>query len=50
MSIEALTQYMLLQGPSQAVTCLEWDTIWSINKRIIDPVAPRYVALNKENL
>lgn len=45
MTIEALTQYMLIQGPSQAVTSLEWDSIWSLNKKVIDPIAPRYVAL-----
>ena len=26
---------------------MEWDKIWSINKKIIDPVAPRYTALEK---
>ncbi|ORY86037.1 tRNA synthetases class I, catalytic domain-domain-containing protein [Leucosporidium creatinivorum] len=47
MTIEALTQFMLLQGPSQAFTNLEWDIIWNINKKVIDPVAPRHVALEK---
>lgn len=23
----------------------EWDKIWTINKRIIDPVAPRHTAV-----
>nr|CRX79100.1 hypothetical protein ls5930a1_00145 [Leucosporidium scottii] len=50
MTIEALTQFMLLQGPSQAFTNLEWDIIWNINKKVIDPVAPRHVALQKEGL
>ena len=26
---------------------MEWDKIWSINKDIIDPVAPRYIAIVK---
>lgn len=46
MTIEGLTQFMLLQGPSHAITNLEWDVIWTINKRIIDAVAPRYTALD----
>ncbi|KAM0755247.1 glutamyl-tRNA synthetase [Meredithblackwellia eburnea MCA 4105] len=50
MTISAITQYMLLQGPSQAFTNLEWDVIWNINKKVIDPIAPRHVALEKENL
>jgi hypothetical protein len=45
LTIEALRQYMLAQGPSQAFTSLEWDGIWASNKKIIDPVAPRFVAV-----
>ncbi|GAA5858656.1 hypothetical protein JCM8547_001408 [Rhodosporidiobolus lusitaniae] len=50
MTIEAITQFMLLQGPSQAFLNLEWDSIWNLNKKVIDPVAPRFVALEKEKL
>ena len=50
MTIEALTQYMLSQGPSQAVTSLEWDSIWTVNKKIIDPVAPRFTAVLKKDM
>lgn len=49
MTVEALTQFMLSQGPSQAIVSLEWDSIWTLNKKIIDPVAPRFWAINKEN-
>ena len=49
MTIEALTQYMLIQGPSQAVTSLEWDAIWTTNKKVIDPVAPRFWAVAKKD-
>ncbi|KAG5645078.1 hypothetical protein DXG03_007168 [Asterophora parasitica] len=47
MTVEALTQFMLSQGPSQAVVSLEWDSIWSLNKKIIDPIAPRHWAVLK---
>ncbi|KIJ35702.1 hypothetical protein M422DRAFT_180403, partial [Sphaerobolus stellatus SS14] len=49
LTVEALRQYMLSQGPSQAVVSLEWDSIWAINKKVIDPVAPRFWATEKEN-
>ncbi|EAU88705.1 glutamate-tRNA ligase [Coprinopsis cinerea okayama7 len=45
MTVEALTQFMLSQGPSSAVVSLEWDSIWALNKKIIDPVAPRHWAI-----
>ena len=50
MTVEAVTQFMLQQGPSQAFLNLEWDSIWNLNKRVIDPVAPRHVALATEGL
>lgn len=49
MTVEALTQFMLSQGPSQAVVSLEWDSIWTQNKKIIDPIAPRFWAIRKED-
>ena len=47
MTVEALTQFMLSQGPSQAVVSLEWDSIWALNKKVIDPVAPRFWSILK---
>ncbi|KAH7910640.1 tRNA synthetases class I, catalytic domain-containing protein [Hygrophoropsis aurantiaca] len=49
LTVEALSQFMLAQGPSQAVVSLEWDSIWAINKKVIDPVAPRFWAVVKES-
>ena len=48
MTVEALTQFMLMQGPSQAVVSLEWDSIWALNKKVIDPIAPRHWAIVKD--
>lgn len=50
MTIEALTQFMLSQGPSQAVVSLEWDSIWALNKKVIDPIAPRHWAILKNKI
>ena len=29
---------------------MSWDKLWAINKKVIDPVAPRHVALDKRGL
>lgn len=50
LTIEALREYILMQGASKNTILLEWDKLWSINKRIIDPIAPRHVALVGDNL
>ncbi|KAJ7219583.1 glutamate-tRNA ligase [Mycena pura] len=50
MTVEALSQFMLAQGPSQAVVSLEWDSIWAMNKKVIDPVAPRHWAILAEKM
>lgn len=48
MTVEALKQFMLSQGPSQSLVSLEWDSIWALNKKVIDPVAPRFWTILKE--
>ncbi|XP_071595790.1 bifunctional glutamate/proline--tRNA ligase isoform X4 [Heliangelus exortis] len=55
MTVEGLKQFIAAQGSSRSVVNMEWDKIWSFNKKlraickkVIDPVAPRYVALLKE--
>ena len=42
LQLEALKEFILSQGASKNVTLQEWEKLWSINKRIIDPVCPRY--------
>ncbi|KAJ3112513.1 hypothetical protein HDU96_004494 [Phlyctochytrium bullatum] len=50
MTIQALREYILMQGASQRTLELEWDKIWALNKKIIDPIAPRHVAINREKI
>jgi bifunctional glutamyl/prolyl-tRNA synthetase len=48
MTVEGLKQFIIAQGSSRSVVLMEWDKIWSFNKKVIDPVAPRYTALEAE--
>ncbi|KAI0950020.1 hypothetical protein AcV7_008616 [Taiwanofungus camphoratus] len=50
LTVEALRQFMLAQGPSQAIVSLEWDSLWTLNKKVIDPVAPRFWAISKTGI
>lgn len=38
MKMESLREFILAQGASKNVTYQEWDKIWTINKKNIDPV------------
>eukprot|EP00919_Chromeraceae_sp_WS-2016_P021802 GHVR01051714.1.p1 GENE.GHVR01051714.1~~GHVR01051714.1.p1 ORF type:complete len:217 (-),score=11.37 GHVR01051714.1:1399-2049(-) len=46
--VETLIEFMLEQGPSKRSNLMEWEKIWAINKRIIDPICPRYCAVSVE--
>ncbi|KNE55446.1 glutamine-tRNA ligase [Allomyces macrogynus ATCC 38327] len=50
MTIEALKQYILMQGASTNNLMLEWDKFWAVNKKVIDPIAPRHVAIDTADL
>jgi len=47
LTVEAMKQFMLEQGPSKNTNLMEWDKLWALNKNIIDPIAPRYTAVVK---
>ena len=38
------------KNSSFLVVTMEWDKIWSFNKKVIDPIAPRHFGLSKDNL
>ena len=40
--------FVCLQGSSRSVVMMEWDKIWSFNRKVIDPIVPRYTAVIKE--
>ncbi|KAF3395918.1 putative glutamate--tRNA ligase, cytoplasmic [Penicillium rolfsii] len=45
MTIPALREFILKQGPSRTITLFDWALIWATNKKYIDPVAPRHTAI-----
>ncbi|CAH8583904.1 unnamed protein product [Heterobilharzia americana] len=45
MTSEGLRQFILAQGSSRSSALMEWDKIWSFNKKITEPIAPRTTAL-----
>lgn len=50
MTVEGLRQFIIAQGSSRSVVLMEWDKLWAFNKKQIDPVAPRFTALLKNQL
>lgn len=48
MTIPALREFILKQGPSRNLINLDWTTFWATNKKYIDPIAPRHTAIHKK--
>jgi len=48
MTIPALQEFILKQGPSKNIVNLDWTTFWATNKKYIDPIAPRFTAISIE--
>ena len=47
MTVPALREFMLKQGPSKNIVNMDWTTFWATNKKFIDPVGPRHTAIAK---
>lgn len=45
LTVAAFREFILAQGPSRNILNLEWGAFWALNKKQIDPVAPRHVAI-----
>lgn len=45
LTVEALREFVLEQGPSKNSNLMEWDKLWAKNKQLIDPIVPRYMAV-----
>lgn len=45
MSVPALREFILRQGPSRNILNLEWGQLWALNKKYIDPTCARHTAI-----
>ncbi|KEY64532.1 hypothetical protein S7711_03599 [Stachybotrys chartarum IBT 7711] len=44
-AVAALREFILKQGPSRNVLNMEWSAFWAMNRKFVDPTAPRYTAI-----
>lgn len=49
MNVDALKHFILSQGASKRVITMEWDKFWSENKKLLEDICPRYMAVNDVN-
>lgn len=49
MTVPALRDFILKQGPSQNIVNLDWAAFWATNRKYIEPVAPRHTAIVSPN-
>ena len=47
MTVSALREFVLKQGPSRNILNLEWGMLWATNKKVIDPTASRFTAVEE---
>lgn len=50
MTVAALRDFIIKQGPSRNIVSMDWTTFWASNKKEIDPVAPRHTALLQKDI
>ncbi|CAG89749.1 DEHA2F23012p [Debaryomyces hansenii CBS767] len=50
MTVEGIRNFIIAQGPSRNIINLDWSVIWALNKKIIDPAAPRHTAVDAKNV
>lgn len=49
LTVEGLKQFIFAQGSSRAIVFMEWDKIWAFNKKYLDPIVPRYTAIEQKD-
>ncbi|KAK4695007.1 hypothetical protein P7C71_g2668, partial [Lecanoromycetidae sp. Uapishka_2] len=48
--MDTLREFMIKQGFSSNIINQDWTQIWAINKKHIDPIAPRHTAINTKEM
>lgn len=46
LKIDALREFVKIQGMSKAVNFMEWSKLWNFNVQILDPSVPRYTVVS----
>lgn len=49
MTIPALQEFIIRQGPSKNINMMDWTAFWATNKKYIDPIAKRYTAVESKD-
>jgi glutamyl-tRNA synthetase len=49
-TVSVLWEFILKQGPSRNILNLEWSTLWAANRKYIDPIPPRHVAIAADDV
>lgn len=50
LTVPALREFMLRQGPSRNAVTMDWTILWATNKKAIDPAAPRHTAVETKQM
>lgn len=50
LTVTALQEFIRAQGPSRNIVALDWSLLWALNKKHIDPVAPRFTAVRMDGV
>ena len=48
LKVDALKEFVKVQGMSKAVNFMEWSKLWNFNVQILDPSVPRYSCVNAD--
>ncbi|KAF4626507.1 hypothetical protein G7Y89_g11648 [Cudoniella acicularis] len=50
MTIPALRDFILKQGPSRNIVTMDWTNFWASNRKEIDPIAPRHTSVDVKDM
>lgn len=50
LTVEALRTFIISLGPAKALNLMEIEKLWSLNRKVIDPVVPRFTVIADEGL
>jgi len=46
LTLDALREFVISQGSSKSVNLMDINKLWAINKKVLDPIVPRYTAID----